>query len=88
MRLILLEASRAIKNRTRDHQDICGYDVAGLPAGEHAKIAYFNHAWRFLRWNDEWHGNWTGRYVTAEAAVEGLRDELTRLLDGVASSLM
>ena len=81
MKLTLLEASRTIKNGILGDGDICGYDVAGLPAGEHAKIAYFNDAWRFLRWNDEWHGNWTGTYVSAEAAVEALQEELTMLLD-------
>ena len=76
MRLTLLEASRTIKNGIGGDGDICGYDVVGLPAGEHAKVAYFNQAWRFLRWNDEWHGNWTGTYVSAEAAVDGLWEEL------------
>jgi hypothetical protein len=80
MKLTLLEASWPVKNGVPGNGDICGYDVAGLPAGEHARIAYFNHAWRFLRWNDEWHGNWTGTYVSAEAAVEGLREELMEVV--------
>ena len=53
-----------------------GYDVGGLPAGEHAKIAYFNDGWRFLRWNDAWHGNWSGHFTTADAALEALREDV------------
>lgn len=64
MRLTMIETSTS------------GYDVSGLPAGEHAKIAFFNNAWRVLRWNDEWHGNWSGRYATAAAAIEALRHEI------------
>ena len=54
----------------------CAYEVEGLPAGEYANIAYRDNAWRFLRWNDQWHGNWTGCYATYDAALAGLRDEL------------
>jgi hypothetical protein len=56
--------------------EIHDFDVNGLPAGEHAKIAYFDNAWRFLRWNEDWHGNWTGRYASADAALQALRDEM------------
>jgi len=56
MRLTLQEASRTIKNDKSGSGDLCGFDVSGLPAAECAKIAYFNDAWRVLRWNDEWHG--------------------------------
>ena len=63
MKLTLLEGPHA-------------YDVSGLPAGEHAKIACFNDAWRFLRWNDQWHGNWTGKYQTPQDALYALREEL------------
>ena len=76
MRLTLQEASGTIKNGTIGSGDLCGYDVSGLPAGECAKIAYFNQAWHVLRWNDEWHGNWSGNYLTAEAALVALREEL------------
>jgi len=76
MRLTLLEATQTIKNGMIGSGDICGYDVSGLPTGERAKIAYFNYAWRILRWNDEWHGNWTGNHSTPEAALEALREEL------------
>jgi hypothetical protein len=65
-----------MKNGILGSGDIYGYDVRGLPAGQCAKIAYFNHAWRFLRWNDEWHGNWTGNFPTPEAALDALREEL------------
>jgi hypothetical protein len=76
MRLILLEASWKIVKGQLAAADISGYDVSGLPSGEYAKIAFFDHAWRYLRWNDEWHGNWTGQYPTPEAALENLRHEL------------
>lgn len=69
MRLTLLEGSRTIG-------DLCSYDVAGLPAGEHAKISYFSGSWRVLRWNGEWHGNWAGNHPTADAALDALRQEL------------
>jgi len=53
------------------------YRISGLPPGENALIAEFpQHGWRILRWNDEWHGNWTGRYATVDAAVKALREEL------------
>ena len=53
------------------------YRVAGLPPGENAFIAEFpHHGWRILRWNDEWHGNWTGSHESADAALEALREEL------------
>jgi hypothetical protein len=74
MRLRLIETSRAVRDARP--AEVCGYDVDGLPAGEHAKIAYSNTAWRFLRWNDEWHGNWSGHFATAAAAIEALRDEI------------
>ena len=80
MRLTLQEASRTIKNDKSGSGDLCGFDVSGLPAAECAKIAYFNDAWRVLRWNDEWHGNWTGNYPTPEAALDALREELLVLV--------
>jgi hypothetical protein len=53
------------------------YSISGLPPGEHAFIAEFPHyGWRILRWNDQWHGNWTGNYPTADAALEALRQEI------------
>jgi hypothetical protein len=54
------------------------YQISGLPVGEHALIAEFPHyGWRILRWNDVWHGNWTGQYESADAALDALREELT-----------
>jgi len=76
MKLTLLEGSRKIRNGVLGGGEISGYGVTGLPSGEHAMIAYFNHSWRFLRWNDEWHGNWTGRYPNPGAALDALREEL------------
>lgn len=53
------------------------YRITGLPPGENASIAEFpGHGWRILRWNDEWHGNWTGKFSTPEAALDALREEL------------
>ena len=70
MRLGLNEVSGMNKD------GICAYEVNGLPAGEHAKIAYYDRAWHILRWNDAWHGNWAGSYPTADAALDGLREEI------------
>ena len=47
-----------------------------LHAGENANVAYFNGAWRLLRWNDQWHGNWTGEYATPELALAALQQEI------------
>lgn len=76
MKLALCASSKTIKSGEFGDGDIFGYDVGGLPPGEHAKIAFVNYAWRILRWNDEWHGNWTGNYPTAEVALAALRQEL------------
>ena len=76
MKLALLASSGTIENGELGDDNIREYDVGGLPPGEHAKIAFVNYAWRILRWNDEWHGNWTGNYPTAESALVALREEL------------
>ena len=83
MKLALLASSKTMKSGEPGDGDICGYDVGGLPSGEHAKIAFFNYAWRILRWNDEWHGNWTGNYPTAEVALAALREELLEMAAAV-----
>jgi hypothetical protein len=80
MKLTLLERSRTIKPGVLGREEICGYNVSGLPEGDQAIVAHFNHGWRFLRWNEEWHGNWTGNYSTAAAALDGLRQELVTLV--------
>jgi hypothetical protein len=76
---LILDASDTPTNDGLDVRSLISYDVAGLPRGEHAKMAYFKHAWRYLRWNDEWHGNWTGKYPTIESALNALREELLML---------
>jgi hypothetical protein len=38
------------------------YEVRGLPEGEEAWIAEFNHRWQFLRRSKGAQGNWTGEY--------------------------
>jgi len=42
MKLTLLEGSRTIVIGVLGCGEICSYDVAGLPAGAHAKIAHFS----------------------------------------------
>jgi hypothetical protein len=80
MKLTLLERSRTIKTGVLGSGEICGYNVSGLPEGDQAIVAHFKQGWRFLRWNEEWHGNWTGNYSTADAALGGLREELLTLV--------
>jgi len=65
---------------SQDHSLVAGrpfqYSVAGLPAGEYALIGEFpQQGWRILRWTDEWHGNWTGNYESADAALDALREQ-------------
>ena len=76
MKLTLLETSQIVRNGGMVGGAISGYDVIGLPAGHGATIAFLSNAWRFMRWNDQWHGNWTGRFDTAEAALDALREDL------------
>jgi len=76
MKLTLLETSQIVRNGGIGNGNISGYDVVGLPAGHGATIAYFSDAWRFLRWNDQWHGNWTGKFDSAQAALDALREDL------------
>ena len=76
MKLTLLESSQTIRGGALGSGEVCGYDVGGLPAGEKANVAYFNGAWRLLRWNDQWHGNWTGEYATPELALAALQQEI------------
>jgi hypothetical protein len=76
MKLTLLEISQIVRNGGMGSGNISGYDVIGLPAGHGATIAYFSDTWRFMRWNDQWHGNWTGRFDSAQAALDALREDL------------
>ena len=76
MRLTLHEAGRTIKNGIIGAGDIYVYSIEGLPAGENAKIARFDEAWRILRWNAAWHGNWKGNFVSPEAALAALHEEI------------
>jgi hypothetical protein len=77
MRLMLQEAGRTITNGVIGSGHVYSYAVSGLPSNENAKIAYMNDAWRILRWNDAWHGNWSGKYETAQAALDALREEIS-----------
>ena len=62
---------------TSEAGPICSYEITGLPAGEHALIAEFPHQnWRVLRWNDEWHGNWSRSYPSAAAALDALGEQI------------
>ena len=76
MKLTLHEAGLGITSGHLGSEPVQSYDVGGLPTGEKANIAHFNHAWRFLRWSDTSHGNWTGGYATVEAALAALQDEV------------
>jgi hypothetical protein len=78
MRLMLQEADRTTTNGDIGSHHVCSYVVTGLPSPENAKIAYLDDAWRILRWNDAWHGNWSGHYETAEAALDALREEILK----------
>ena len=80
MRLTLHEAGREIANGQIGRGPVHSYYVGGMPPGEEAKIAQFNHAWRFLRWSKTSHGNWIGEYATAEAALAALQDEINSLV--------
>jgi hypothetical protein len=75
MKLTLLETSQIVRNGGMGNGMISGYDVIGLPAGHGATIAFLSDAWRFMRWNDQWHGNWTGRFDSAQAALDALRED-------------
>jgi hypothetical protein len=76
MRLTLHEARQEITNGHPGSGPVQSYEIGGLPPGEKASIAHFNHAWRFLRWSETSHGNWTGEYVTVDAALAALQDEI------------
>ena len=76
MRLTLHEAGRESTNGHPGGGPVQSYEVDGLPPGENASIAHFNQAWRFLRWSEISHGNWTGEYATIEAALAALQDEI------------
>ena len=75
MKLTLLETSQIVRNGGMGSGMISGYDVIGLPAGHGAAIAFLSDAWRFMRWNEQWHGNWTGRFDSAQAALDALRED-------------
>jgi hypothetical protein len=76
MKLTLHEAGRELFKGRLGNGRVHSYNVGGLPPKEEAKIAHFGQVWRILRWNDEWHGNWTGEYASPEAALDALRAEL------------
>jgi len=78
-KLTLHEAGRTMTNGVIGSGPVYVYRVGGMPAGEEARIAEFNHSWRILRWNETSHGNWTGRYASAEAALAALHDEISQM---------
>jgi hypothetical protein len=77
MRLTLHEAEREKTNDVHGSGDVYAYCVGGMPPGENANIALFDGSWRILRWNDEWHGNWTGDYASPADALTGLQEEIS-----------
>lgn len=76
MKLTLHEVGRTIVNGFLGRGPVYVYEVWGLPLREHAKIAFFNHCWQILRWNENGHGNWTGRFATPEDALAALREDI------------
>jgi hypothetical protein len=76
MKLTLHEEGRKIIKGRLGSGSVHTYYVGGLPPGDKAQISHFDHGWRFLHWNETSHGNWSGFYVTPEAALEALREEL------------
>jgi len=76
MRLTLHETGREKTNDILAAGEVYTYCVGGMPPGENANIALFDGSWRTLRWNDEWHGNWTGEYASPEDALAGLQEEI------------
>jgi hypothetical protein len=76
MRLTLHDAGREVTNGHSGSEPVQSYEVEGLPPGEKASIAQFNRAWRFLRWSETSHGNWSGEYASVEAALAALQDEI------------
>jgi hypothetical protein len=76
LKLTLHEAGRTITNGIIGSGDVYVYSVGGLPRGENAEIALFSGSWRIMRWNDEWHGNWSGEYTSPEAALAELQEDI------------
>jgi hypothetical protein len=59
----------------REWKHIFQYEVKGLPEGEEAWIAEFNHRWRILRRTNELQEGWTGDYKSADDALAALKDQ-------------
>ena len=77
MTLVKHEVAESSRSRVYGRDEVFQYQISGLPPGESALIAEFpQQGWRILRWNDEWHGNWTGSYPSPEAAIEALREQV------------
>jgi hypothetical protein len=58
-----------------DQDRVIRYEVVGLPPGQSADIAERNHRWKLLRTQDGVQEAWTGKYSTAEQALEELQKE-------------
>jgi hypothetical protein len=76
MKLTLHEVGRSILNGFLGRGPVYVYEVWGLPLREHAKIAFFKDCWQILRWNENGHGNWTGRFATPKEALAALRERI------------
>jgi hypothetical protein len=58
----------------RNWDKVYQYEVVGLPRGEEAWIAEFNHRWKILRSTNGITGNWSGDYETSEVALKALSE--------------
>ena len=50
------------------------YEVHGLPSGQSAQIAHFKPHWKLRRGQS----TWVGEFATAEAALQLLKNELSK----------
>ena len=73
--LTMIDGGRISDGPMMNRGPIYRYDVRGLPPGEQADIAQFDHRWKILRMKNSVRGEWTGDYVTAEDAFAALQKE-------------
>ncbi len=58
----------------RNWDKVYQYEIEGLPKGEEAWIAEFDHRWKILRSRNGVTGNWDGDYPTPEDALKALSE--------------
>ena len=59
-----------------DNRRAIAFQVKGLPVGEEAWIAEFNHRWRILRASAGVQGHWQGKYSGPAEAMAALQTAL------------